>query len=80
MTAPHRNGRTGIVSGSGSGPLNGVRVVEFAGLGPGPFCGLLLADLGADVVRIDRRSQRSGLVGSLGGASLLDRPFREGSE
>ena len=76
MTAPNRNGRTGIVSGSGSGPLKGVGVVEFAGLGPGPFCGMLLADLGADVVRIDRRSQRSGLVGSLGGASLLDRGKR----
>jgi alpha-methylacyl-CoA racemase len=37
-----------------SGPLVGVRIVEFAGIGPGPFCGMLLADLGADVVRIDR--------------------------
>jgi alpha-methylacyl-CoA racemase len=38
------------------GPLKGVRVVELAGLGPGPFCGMLLADMGADVVRIDRKS------------------------
>lgn len=37
-----------------SGPLSGVRIVEFAGIGPGPFCGMLLSDLGADVVRIDR--------------------------
>ncbi len=37
-----------------SGPLTGVRVVEFAGLGPGPFAAMLLADLGADVIRIDR--------------------------
>ncbi|MGB0498117.1 MAG: CaiB/BaiF CoA transferase family protein [Rubricella sp.] len=36
------------------GALSGVRVIEFAGLGPGPFCGMMLADLGADVVRIDR--------------------------
>ena len=36
------------------GPLNGVRIVEFAGIGPGPFCGMLLSDLGADVIRIDR--------------------------
>lgn len=36
------------------GPLVGVKIVEFAGIGPGPFCGMLLADLGADVVRIDR--------------------------
>jgi alpha-methylacyl-CoA racemase len=58
------------------GPLRGVRVVEFAGLGPGPFCGMLLADLGADVVRIDRRGTRGGLVGSMGGTSLLDRGKR----
>ena len=37
-----------------SGPLKGIRVVEFAGLGPAPFCTMLLADMGADVVRIDR--------------------------
>lgn len=36
------------------GPLEGIKVVEFAGLGPGPFCCMLLADMGADVVRIDR--------------------------
>lgn len=58
------------------GPLEGVRVVEFAGLGPGPFCGMLLADLGADVVRIDRRGSRGGLLGSLGATSLLDRGKR----
>ena len=37
-----------------SGPLAGVRVVELAGIGPGPFAAMLLADLGADVIRIDR--------------------------
>ncbi|WP_210408115.1 CaiB/BaiF CoA-transferase family protein [Allokutzneria sp. NRRL B-24872] len=37
-----------------SGPLSGIRVVELAGLGPAPFCGMLLADLGAEVVRVDR--------------------------
>jgi alpha-methylacyl-CoA racemase len=36
------------------GPLEGVRVIEVAGIGPGPFCAMVLADLGADVVRIDR--------------------------
>ena len=38
----------------GKGPLSGLRVLEFAGLGAGPFCGMMLADMGADVVRIDR--------------------------
>ncbi len=37
-----------------AGPLQGVRVVEFAALGPAPFAAMLLADLGADVVRVDR--------------------------
>ena len=39
---------------SGSGPLAGVTVVELGGLGPGPFGGMLLADLGAEVIRVDR--------------------------
>jgi alpha-methylacyl-CoA racemase len=42
------------------GPLTGLKVLEFAGIGPGPFCGMLLSDLGADVVRIDRRGGRGG--------------------
>ena len=37
-----------------SGPLQGVRVVEMAGIGPCPFCGMMLADMGAEVIRIDR--------------------------
>lgn len=36
------------------GPLTGVRVIELAGIGPGPFTAMMLADLGADVVRVDR--------------------------
>lgn len=36
------------------GPLAGVRIVELGGIGPGPMCAMLLADLGADVIRIDR--------------------------
>lgn len=36
------------------GPLAGVRVLEFAGIGPGPHCAMLLADMGAEVVRVER--------------------------
>jgi alpha-methylacyl-CoA racemase len=39
---------------SGTGPLQGVRVLELAGIGPGPYAGMMLADMGADVLRIDR--------------------------
>lgn len=44
----------------GKGPLTGVKVVEFAGIGPGPFACMLLSDMGADVVRIDRKGGRGG--------------------
>jgi alpha-methylacyl-CoA racemase len=37
-----------------AGPLSGVRVIELAGIGPGPFAAMMLADMGADVVRVDR--------------------------
>ena len=42
------------------GPLAGLRIVEFAGIGPGPFCGMMLADHGAEVIRIDRASGGRG--------------------
>jgi alpha-methylacyl-CoA racemase len=42
------------MSSSGGGPLTGVRVLELAGIGPGPFCAMMLADSGATVLRIDR--------------------------
>ena len=45
------------------GPLHGIRVIEMAGLGPAPFCAMLLADLGAEVIRIDRPPINSGLLG-----------------
>jgi alpha-methylacyl-CoA racemase len=40
-----------------SGPLAGLRVIELAGIGPGPYAGMLLADLGAEVVRVERPGQ-----------------------
>lgn len=54
------------------GPLNGVRVVELAGIGPGPFCAMMLADLGADVIRVDRT--KAGFLG--GGGTIVDRGRR----
>ena len=36
------------------GPLSGTKIIELAGIGPGPFCGMLLADMGAEVIRVDR--------------------------
>ncbi|MEX1037444.1 MAG: CaiB/BaiF CoA-transferase family protein [Acidimicrobiia bacterium] len=42
-----------------SGPLHGVSVVELAGLGPAPFCGMVLADLGAEVIRVDRQGDNT---------------------
>jgi alpha-methylacyl-CoA racemase len=43
------------------GPLQGLRIIELAGIGPGPFCGMMLADMGAEVIRIDRpQTARSG--------------------
>ncbi|WP_337187918.1 CaiB/BaiF CoA-transferase family protein [Phenylobacterium sp.] len=51
-----------------SGPLSGVRIIEFAGIGPGPFCGMMLADHGAEVIRIDR-------IGAKGLVAAADRDF-----
>ena len=51
--------------GQGTGPLRGVRVVELAGIGPGPHACTILADLGADVIRVDRPGgQRSPPAGT----------------
>ena len=45
-----------------TGPLDGIRVIELGGIGPTPFAGLMLAELGADVVRIDRPGERNPLA------------------
>jgi alpha-methylacyl-CoA racemase len=47
--------RPGARPAKNSGPLAGIKVVELAGIGPGPMCAMLLADLGATVIRIDRK-------------------------
>nr|WP_232663723.1 CaiB/BaiF CoA-transferase family protein [Pseudonocardia sp. TRM90224] len=57
---------------SSNGPLRGLKVVELAGIGPGPHAAMVLADLGADVVRIDRPS--GGL--KLGDPSVPDPTLR----
>lgn len=41
------------------GPLNGLKIIEIAGIGPGPFCAMMLADQGAEVLRIDRKNAPS---------------------
>ncbi len=38
------------------GPLHGIKIVEIAGIGPGPFCAMMLADMGADIIRVDRKA------------------------
>ncbi len=48
------------MSAPASGPLAGIRIVELAGIGPGPFAGMLLSDMGADVLRIDRAASVTG--------------------
>ncbi len=42
-------------------PLTGIRIVEFAGMGPGPFAGMMLADMGADIIRIDRAGAETSI-------------------
>ena len=50
-----------------TGPLSGIRIIEIAGIGPGPFCGMMLADHGAEVIRVDRP----------GGQALVGDPARD---
>ncbi len=64
-----------MVSPDSKGPLTGIRVIELGGLGPGPFATMTLADLGADVVRIDRPGAVSVFPGEPG-QDLLNRGKR----
>ncbi len=57
---------------SAHGPLRGVRVIEIASIGPGPFAAMMLADMGADVLRLDRAGPGAGGLGA-GRANVLNR-------
>ncbi|QUX22069.1 MULTISPECIES: CaiB/BaiF CoA transferase family protein [Nocardiopsis] len=54
------------------GPLNGIRVVEFTGIGPAPMAAMLLADLGADVVRLDRPQAAEAMNAGLPGPHMSE--------
>jgi alpha-methylacyl-CoA racemase len=58
------------------GPLEGLKVVEIAGIGPGPFCAMMLADMGADVIRVDRSQAVRGGDPDAPPADLLNRGRR----
>lgn len=58
-----------------SGPLAGLRIVEIAGIGPAPFCGMLLADLGADIVLVERSAAQAEAI-DLGPAAIFNRGKR----
>jgi alpha-methylacyl-CoA racemase len=58
-----------------AGPLAGLKVLEMAGLGPAPFCAMMLADMGADVVRIERPATAS-VTGATGPSDVLSRNRR----
>ena len=59
-----------------SGPLEGLKIIEIAGIGPGPFCAMMLADMGADVVRVDRAQNVSGGDPASPPADVLNRGRR----
>lgn len=59
-----------------SGPLTGTKMVEIAGIGPGPFCAMVLADLGADIVRVDRADKVTGGDPATPPGDLLNRGRR----
>ena len=58
------------------GPLSGKRIIEIASIGPGPFCAMLLSDLGAEVIRVDRASAVADELPDLPSLDLLNRGRR----
>ncbi|MES2047611.1 MAG: CaiB/BaiF CoA-transferase family protein [Pseudomonadota bacterium] len=58
------------------GVLDGIRIVEIAGIGPGPFCGMLLADMGAEVILVERANVKAGDPLDLGKHAIVNRGKR----
>src|SRR4051794_3388905 len=75
-TNPFRSSVASDKDGGMTGPLSGFRVIEFAGLGPAPFAAMMLSDLGADVLRIERHSLVSQGDKSMPSRDLLNRGRR----
>src|SRR3954454_5785928 len=71
VTVPHTLLESVLV-----GPLGGLKVIEMVGLGPGPFAGMLLADMGADVIRIDRVDEALAVDRSKPATSAMNRGKR----
>src|ERR1700744_6550736 len=70
-SAPETSART-------SGPLAGFRIVEFAGIGPGPFACMMLADMGAEVVTLDRVGAKKNLKGvAVRGRKVVELDMKE---
>jgi alpha-methylacyl-CoA racemase len=61
---------------TGTGPLSSVKVIELAGIGPCPFAAMILADLGADVLRVERSSAVAGVLDEGGSNDILQRGKR----
>ena len=58
------------------GPLEGVKIIEVAGIGPGPFCAMMLADMGAEVIRVDRAARVKPRDTTTSPADILNRGRR----
>ncbi|MEV0251007.1 CaiB/BaiF CoA-transferase family protein [Nocardia sp. NPDC050712] len=59
------------------GPLAGIRIIELASIGPGPHAGMMLADLGADVVRVQRVPDRTALAAQLRGRTITEADLKD---
>lgn len=59
-----------------TGPLSGYRIIEIAGIGPGPFAAMMLADMGAEVIRVERTQAVRGPSPATAGFDILQRGRR----